>query len=1162
MTALQRLHDSLNRLENRFRLLISAKGAAATAVAALALTFLLVWIANRYRFASDVILPLRILLFASVAAVLAFALAIPVSRVNRRRITRLAESRFKDLDGRLLTAVERPDAGNPFIELVAEDALRVMDDKDGPRQLAPSRVLFGSIAAAVCALGLLLWIINAGPGYWGYGASLLWTGHAKAGHRPLYDIAVQPGNKTVRRRSNQPISARLLGFSSDIVVLHARYRGAPKWDTLPMQPQAEGNGYQVIFPGLADSLEYYVQAADVRSKHFTIAVKDAPVVKRLRVELHYPPALGLKDSVDDPGGDIRAVQGSQARVSVLTDKPLANGALVLEDGTKTPLAAGAGAWMTAVLPIKKDGSYHVAALDGRESIRISDDYFIEAKKDEAPSVRIMRPGRDPHVSPIEEVPVAIEANDDFGIHNLELHYSVNGGPEQVKTLARPKDAKEVQGKTTLYFEDFKLVPGDLVSFYATAQDATHTSRTDIVFAQAEPFDFKFRQSQQSGGMGGGAQEETKISERQKEIIAATWNELKDSAKDRATIAENARFLSGLEGKLGDQAKALAQRMGNRQLNEANPQFEQFSKEMVEASNEMTTAVTQLKPGRWTDALPPEQKALQSLLRAESLFRDIQVAYGQRGGGGMGAGGEQRELARLLDLELDNSKNQYETGQQAQAPGAKQQQEIDKALERLKELARRQQELAQQPHTSQQQFQQRWEEEQLRREAEQLRQQMEQLAQNSQSQTSQQSSSSSRSGGQQASGSSGRSQATRGGQSSAQMRQNQQAIEQALESLKKAEEDMRNAVSNHDAAAQTRAAGQLAEAQDALRKMMQGAAATGLSDFAQQAHQLAENQRGLADRIKQMYGAGGINTTRQENGQAGAPAEMPEMDGPDYSGGWWRRRMFAEAGRPATEKEKSLAKAGEQLSRELQDLQQQMQQGVQSMQSEQPQAARELRKALSDAEQEELALRMQKSSEWLRKGYGVQAWPMQDSITAGMERLSKQLDQADGDAKNSGSAGAPAQDDKTLQALAAVRSLREQMQRQLQQQRTRQSGSQASSEASTYSPTGSGEPGIQTGAAAEEALDDLNALRAGIARNDRQLNNSLSNAIGSLRQIRSQPGRLDAVMSADTVTNLERVELELARRVSAIPADARTGSAENAPERYREALAEYFRRLSK
>ena len=48
----------------------------------------------------------------------------------------------------------------------------------------------------------------------------------------------------------------------------------------------------------------------------------------------------MKDAVEDPGGDLRAVQGTTAEVAVQTDRPLANGALLLDDGSKMPLRSG------------------------------------------------------------------------------------------------------------------------------------------------------------------------------------------------------------------------------------------------------------------------------------------------------------------------------------------------------------------------------------------------------------------------------------------------------------------------------------------------------------------------------------------------------------------------------------------------------------------------------------------------------------------------------------------------------------------------------------------------------------------------------------------------------------------------------------------------------
>ena len=97
------------------------------------------------------------------------------------------------------------------------------------------------------------------------------------------------------------------------------------------------------------------------------------------------------------------------------------------------------------MPIEKDGLYHVAAVESGEDVRLSEDYFIEAQKDKPPEVKITRPGRDFKATPIEEVTVAVEAKDDFGLKDVDLHYSVNGGPEKTVPLLQAKDAKTATG---------------------------------------------------------------------------------------------------------------------------------------------------------------------------------------------------------------------------------------------------------------------------------------------------------------------------------------------------------------------------------------------------------------------------------------------------------------------------------------------------------------------------------------------------------------------------------------------------------------------------------------------------------------------------------------------------------------------------------------------
>ena len=259
--------------------------------------------------------------------------------------------------------------------------------------------------------------------------------------------------------------------------------------------------------------------------------------------------------------------------------------------------------------------------------------------------------------------VAVEGQDDFGLNELALHYSVNGERGENRLAAEEKGLKTASGSTTISLEDFKLSPGDLVSLYATSRDAHSMARTDMFFVQAEPFERRlFAIAGVWRRRGGGDQDDNKISEREKEIIAATWNQIKDTSGDKAAASENAGFLSGIQSKLRDQAHSLSERMKARQLAGSSEEFKAFTADMDEAVKAMGPAADKLRGSQWQNALAPEQKALQHLLRAEAVMRDIKVAFGNRGGGG----GEpiaaaERDLQSLFDLELDTEKNQYESG---------------------------------------------------------------------------------------------------------------------------------------------------------------------------------------------------------------------------------------------------------------------------------------------------------------------------------------------------------------------------------------------------------------------------------------------------------------------------------------------------------------------
>src|SRR5690348_8112187 len=975
MNTRDHLDSYIKQLQRRLRIGAVLRGTAIFTSVALALTVVLVLLANHFAFASWTLTSSRVVLLLSLALAIGFGLAVPLYGLNPRSTAGKAESAFPQFEQRLVTYAERDAAKKePFIDLLAADTLDISQTAQ-PRQLVPSTTLLASLAIGLASLGVLVWLVLAGPGYLGHGASLIWTG---AGHvaGPLYQLRVSPGDAAVRRNSDQLITAQLAGLQTPNARLYARFQSASKWEQVNMQPQPGGSGFQFLFAGLPEGVEYYVEAGPLQSKHFNLKVVDLPSVKQIRVTYRFPSWTGLKNQVEEHGGDLRAVEGTDADLEILTDRPMRDGSLVVDD--KQIKLGGDGTVYKGTVRIDKDGQYHVAANEAGETLRISDDFFIEARKANPPEVRLLKPGGDYRANPIEEVTVAVNADGEFGLNDVAVHYSVNGGDEKTVSMLKGKGAKQVDNSTVISLEDFKLVPGDVVSVYATAKDARSESRTDMYFIQADPFERQFSQSQAAGGgMGGGGSfgqgDQTDISQREKEIIAATFKQKNENDKKAAKqeAAENGKFLSGVQAKLRDQALSLAGRLQRRELSDANQEFSDFEKDMSAAAAAMGPAAQKLQQQKWSDALPDEQKALQHLLRAEATFREIQVAFGARGGGG-GAGGAGRDLSSLFDLELDTEKNQYETGQTANSANQRAQ-EIDEALQKLEQLARRQEELAQQQRNGNQSVQQRWQEEMLRREAEELQRQIEQLQrkqqgnqqanqQGGQQQGGQQGGQQS---GQQQNGSSGGGQQSANGQQGANGTPNGQTsadnrMQQAIDRLRQAQEDMARAASQgqqNDAAAR-RAAERLQEASKLLGGLQQREAGQQMDAMAREADRLQKEEQDQEARMRQMFARG--NTA----------------DGLNQS-----------------DEQSKLSDDRQQTADALGRLEKQMQEAARGLGGSQPNSAGKLHEALGGMEQDDLQNRLRKSSDWIRRGIDPTQNGKDTTIPNGMQRLDDQLHQA-------------------------------------------------------------------------------------------------------------------------------------------------------------------------
>ena len=992
MTEQAKLEAYLAAFRRRLMKLVVARGVAVLALAALLLTLAAVYLGIRQAFASELVIGARILLVLILGLVASVSLIYPLRVLRRTQGVREIEKRAPGFDGRIETyqGLTRTGSSSPFLGLLAEDTLRLA--RALPISLrVPKWEISIPTALAVMAVMILVGLAAFGPGNWRYGVRHLWAGWALTDTLPPQRIVVAPGDKAVRRGGDLAISAVAEGFDPVRADVFALFDGSNAWESAPME-RLDGEEFDFVFFGIRQPLRYYVVAAGVRSAEYAVNVVDLPLVRNIKLTYHYPNWTQLEQEVEDPGSDIRAMEGTDVLLDITTDQSLGEAELIVNGQALTMSIDGNVS--SATLQVSQDGEYFVSTFFDGDPVRLTDDYLITLIPDNKPVVSLVKPARDWRASSIEEVTVRVEARDDFGLDSLKLHYSVNGGElqerlfdvdgsymlaeeilylEEIGTLVPPEPVANVgrgfsfsgptidflQGNNTDEADDSfevvaenqetsKLQAGDLISYYVEAKDRDQSTRTDLFFVEVQPFDRSFSQSMQGGGGGGGGQQQDEISQRQKEILVATWNLIREQAEDSTflddqQLRDNAAMLSGLQRTLAEQAQTLASRTRARQLTRVDNQIQTFVQNLERAAEAMIPAADRLADLQLEEAVPSEQSALQYLLRAEAVFTDIQVAFNQGGGGGGGFAG--RDLSELFELEMDLEKNQYETEAPVSLDGNGQQPEVDEAIAKLQDLARRQENLARQANNRQGLSErERWEQDTLRRETEDLKRQLQQLQQQLQQSAANQPSG--QSNGQQQSDQQGTSQ----GQLTAEVIRQ---LEAALDAMNRATDESATDVSPQQAQRSVeQARRQLDRALEQMTDQKQVEVAAAFSDLANRSQDLYEQQRQIAAELQQIMRD--VLEAREQNDAAQTNLNRDES----YE----------------------LAMQKFEMQQNLEELEQDIQSVARQFRSDTPGASRGLTETLTQLQQSQAIAILRDAGEAIQRGRAAQVAATHEPIT--------------------------------------------------------------------------------------------------------------------------------------------------------------------------------------
>ena len=772
-----------------------------------------------------------------------------VRRTDYRALALRIERRFPDLDGVLITAVQRtsePGLEPGYLEQrLLREATARSQERDWrevvPRFRVWSWVLLQSAAAVMFTFSL--GGLRVKP---------------VLGEKPAWvsreGVAVTPGDTAIEKGESLVVLARFSGALPTGVNLVVRSSGAaPRM--IPLVKSLADPVFGGSVTEVASDLVYHLEYRAERTREFKVTVFEHPRLERADVVLTYPEYTRLPPKRIEDTRRVSAVEGTRLDFNLQLNKPVKTARLV---------ARGEGA---ETLELKVDSTRAVASLEGftpaksatyelrlvdaeDRANKVAAAFVVDVQPNRAPEIRLALPRGDIRPSALEEVTFDGTVWDDFGVPAYGIGYSLAGGETTFVELGRDAAARERRMfGHLLSLEGLGAKPDDLVSWFAWAEDIGPDGKVrrttgDLFFGEVRPFDEIFRERQNQGGEDEGqqgGQRGRRLAELQKQIISATWKLRRDG--ERPGYAADTKVV------LDSQRQALAQ--AGEAAEEARGPREQALWRAV--TQEMEKAITALeaagKPAALDQALSAEQAAYQGLLRMQA--RETAVTRRGRQGGGGGGQGNQRQIDQL---ELQQSENRYETQRVARAPQNQERREQLAVMNRLQELARRQQDITdrlKELQTALQEARTETQREEIRKRLKRLEEEQRQLLADADEVR----------------------QRMERAENQAGMSQQRQQLDQTREDIQRAADAAAEGSVSQAVASGTRAQRQLQEMRDEMRKQNAGEFAEELREMRTEARDLAQRQEQAGRKLDEL--AAGGQPKRKALGDTGERQQLAE-----------------------------------------------------------------------------------------------------------------------------------------------------------------------------------------------------------------------------------------------------------------------------------------------
>jgi len=203
--------------------------------------------------------------------------------------------------------------------------------------------------------------------------------------------------------------------------------------------------YAYTVPVVAKSAKYRVEVGNSQSPKYQINILEKPTVAETEVIYTYPPYMKRSPStVPLRTPDLAAPQYTAAQLRIKPSVPISSGRLEWDGGGAVGDVSENGMLLTAKLDMLRSASYKIRLQkDGNEdpAPRLNN---IRVDIDKAPGVKMVRPSGDVSIAPGQNVPIAAELTDDFGISTAWL---------EVKVRDTGTDSEEAEAKSDTKLKD-------------------------------------------------------------------------------------------------------------------------------------------------------------------------------------------------------------------------------------------------------------------------------------------------------------------------------------------------------------------------------------------------------------------------------------------------------------------------------------------------------------------------------------------------------------------------------------------------------------------------------------------------------------------------------------------------------------------------------------